>query len=364
MASDREKRTAVAEIYRSAGHLLETANEMQVRVDVIDPILGLLDHQFLADEPLPTDKTPDYTFFRDARSKQRKDARAVIAVGDAKEPGKNFDRTTGERSPVMQVYDYMIDSGTRWGILTDGRRWRLLNRDSSSDSHFEVDLYEVTREVSSDDWLFFYNLFRREAFVNGPDGKCFLDLVKEESIKYSQEIGEELKDRVYNALRELAEGFASWPENRLDARKPEVRERIREGCFVLLYRLLFIFYAEARGLLPKDAESYRQLSLEMVREKVAGASRDGTRFLLDSRRIWAGLRDLFRLIDQGSKDLGTAPYNGGLFSRQGPGSLAGGGFHESWDIADRHLARAIDFMGTAPSLRDPGEFVNVDYQGL
>jgi len=262
------------------------------------------------------------------------------------------------------VYDYMIDSGTRWGILTDGRRWRLLNRDSSSDSHFEVDLYEVTREASSDDWLFFYNLFRREAFVTGPDGKCFLDSVKEESIKYSQEIGEELKDRVYNALRELAQGFASWPENRLDARKPEVRERIREGCFVLLYRLLFIFYAEARGLLPKDADSYRQLSLETLREKVAGASRDGAQFLPDSRRIWAGLRDLFRLIDQGSKDLGTAPYNGGLFSRQGPGSLAGGGFHESWDIADRHLARAIDLMGTAPSLRAPEEFVNVDYQGL
>src|SRR2546428_1726417 len=264
----------------------------------------------------------------------------------------------------MQVYDYMIDSGSRWGILTDGRRWRLLNRDSSSDSHLEVDLYEIVRKDSSDDWIFFYNLFRRDAFVAGPDGRCFLDLVKEENTKYGQEIGEELKDRVYNALRELAQGFASWPENRMDARSPEARELIRESCFLLLYRLLFIFYAEARGLLPKDAEGYRQLSLETVRERVAGASRDGTQFLLDSRRIWSGLRDLFRLIDHGNQDLGIAPYNGGLFSKRGPGTQAGGGVPEHWDIADHHLARAIDFMGTAPSLRSPGELVNVDYQGL
>src|SRR5439155_8217966 len=115
-------------------------------------------------------------------TKQRKDTRGIIAVGDAKEPGKNFDRTSGERSPVMQVYDYMIDSGSRWGILTDGRRWRLLNRDSSSDCYLEVDLYDIVREDSSDDWIFFYNLFRRDAFVAGPDRKSLVDLTTSEDI--------------------------------------------------------------------------------------------------------------------------------------------------------------------------------------
>src|SRR5439155_9636476 len=130
------------------------------------------------------------------------------------------------------------------------------------------------------------------------------------------------------------QGFASWPENHLDARNPEVRERIREGCFILLYRLLFIFYAEARGLLPKDAQGYRQLSLEAIRENVNGASRDGSQFLLDSRQIWSGLRDLFRLIDQGRSDLGIAPYNGGLFTKQRTATASRGEFPERWDIAD------------------------------
>lgn len=183
MAPDRELLVQASGIYRRAGHLLESANEMQVRNEVIDPILKILDHHFLGDQSLPTGKTPDYTFFRDAQTKQRKDTDAVIAVGDAKEPGKDFDKTSGERSPVRQVYDYMIDSRTRWGILTDGRRWRLLNRDSSSDAYLEVDLFEVARRESSDEWLHFYNLFRREAFVTGPQGKCFLDQVQEESGK-------------------------------------------------------------------------------------------------------------------------------------------------------------------------------------
>jgi type I restriction-modification system DNA methylase subunit len=256
----------------------------------------------------------------------------------------------------------MADTETRWGILTDGKRWRLLNKDSRSDRYFEIDLYDITLRSDREEWLYFYNLFRREAFIEHR-GKCLLDLVKEESARYSQDVGEELKERVYLALRELAQGFTAWPENGIDPSQDEARELLRESCFVLLYRLLFVFYAEARGLLPVESDGYGRISLETLRDRVKGASRDGSRFLPDSRQFWTGLKDLFRLIDRGSESLGIPPYNGGLFSREFGGSRPAA-FLEGNDIGDRYLAKAIDFLGTAPSLENRGEFVGIDYAGL
>ncbi|MFQ5907014.1 MAG: Eco57I restriction-modification methylase domain-containing protein, partial [bacterium] len=72
------------------------------------------------------------------------------------------------------------------------------------------------------------------------------------------------------------------------------------------------------------------------------------------------MKDLFRLIDQGSAELEIPPYNGGLFSS----NLQHADFFHQFDIADKYLARAIDLLGTAPSLEDKAVFANVDYAGL
>jgi type I restriction-modification system DNA methylase subunit len=362
MAPQRELLDKIVEIFDRAGILVETANEKQVRDNIVNKVLEVVNPHFLSDQNLPTGGAPDYIFFEKVEAKQRKDLTLAIAVGDAKEPGKSFDKAVGERSPVRQVYDYMADTPTRWGILTDGRRWRLLNHDSPTNKYFEVDLYDLTIRGDREEWLYFYNLFRRESFVQ-EGGFCFLDRVKEESTKYAQEVGEELKERAFSALLELARGFAAWPENKLEPSDMVVRDRVRKSCFILLYRLLFVFFAEARGLLPRESDGYRNLSLEAIREKVRGASRNDTLFHANSRRLWIALRDLFRLIDQGDEELGIPPYNGGLFSRES-GKLEHIDFLLRYDIADKHLARAIDFLGTAPSLEKRHEFVNVDYAGL
>lgn len=362
MAPQRELFDRVREVFARAGSLLDSANEEQIRGEVINKIFEVINPHYLPGQKLSTGATPDYIFFADGSAKQRKEVRAAIAVGEAKEPGKDFDRVSGERSPVRQVYDYMTDSQTRWGILTDGSRWRLLSRDAPADRFVEVDLRDTAARSDVGGWLYFYNLFRREAFVPTA-GRCFLDRVEEESLEYSQAVGEELKDRVYSALRELASGFAAWPDNGLDPSLPETRARIRGGCFILLYRLLFVFFAEAGDLLPRNADGYRQMSLGMIRDKVTGASRDGSQFSAESRQLWIQLQDLFRLIDQGSPQLGISPYNGGLFSRRSA-SLPYADFLQKHEIADRHLARAIDLLGSAPSLDDRTEFVRVDYAGL
>lgn len=353
----------VRAIFAQAGPLLDSANESQIQKRVIDPVLELINPDYLTGEPLKTGVIPDYVFFPERAALQRKDLSKLIAVADAKEPGTDFDKATRERSPTRQVYDYLIDSQVSWGFVSDGARWRLLNKDSPTDRFFEVDLRRIVDAGDEEGWLYFFNLFRREAFIQR-EGVSFLDSIRQQSISFAQEVGDELKGRVFRALEELSRGFVSWPENGLDPRNSQVLDQLRENCFILLYRLLFIFHAEARDLLPLKNSDYLDLSLQRLRERTAGASRNGSNFSTSSRQLWTGLRDLFRLIDRGNPRLGVTPYNGGLFSPQGSSTFLHPTALDHWDISDSYLARAIDLMGTVDSIEGSGETVFIDYSGL
>ena len=51
----------------------------------------------------------------------------------------------------------------------------------------------------------------------------------------------------------IAQGFLDYRRNRLEA-NPATLRLIYEQSLVLLYRLLFIFYAESREILPIHAK--------------------------------------------------------------------------------------------------------------
>lgn len=352
-------------IRKAAGQLVSTGNEQQVRDLLINPILTLLASHYLGGQSLPTGDIPDYCIFPDEGAKDAKDLGAISAVGEAKAPGTDFDRsdTRGGRSPTRQVYDYLTNTRTHWGFLTDGSRWRLVNRDSPMDRYFEVNLGEVLDAGSEQAWIVFYNVFRGAAFATG-EGVSLLDAILRENALHAQAIGDELKGRVYEALLELTRGFGSWEANALDLRQDEVRTRIRNSSFVVLFRLLFLFYAESRDLLPLGNAQYRAVSLEALRERARGATREGNRPSPISTALWDSLKNLFQVVDKGAPSCGVSPYNGGLFSNRVEGSAILDGSLDGWSISDSHIARAIDLLGTAPSPSQGTEPIGLDYANL
>jgi hypothetical protein len=62
-------------------------------------------------------------------------------------------------------------------------------------------------------------------------------------------------------------------------------ETIRQNAVVLLYRLLFLLYAEDRDLLPARHEGYQPRSLTKLRDEVAQAV-DTRRPLSESDAFW------------------------------------------------------------------------------
>ena len=91
---------------------------------------------------------------------------------------------------------------------------------------------------------------------------------------------------------------------------------MRDAALVLLYRLLFILYAEDRDLLPVHERRYDDYGLrERVRLDVGRRMDAGDTISTTAARYWSVLDDLCRAIDNGDADIGLPPYNGGLFDK-------------------------------------------------
>ena len=87
-------------------------------------------------------------------------------------------------------------------------------------------------------------------------------------------------------------------------------------ALVLLYRLLFILYAEDRDLLPVHEHRYEDYGLrERVRLDVGKRMDAGDTFSTTAARYWSVFDDLCRAIDNGDTEIGLPPYNGGLFNQ-------------------------------------------------
>ena len=84
----------------------------------------------------------------------------------------------------------------------------------------------------------------------------------------------------------------------------------------LLYRLLFLLYAEDRGLLPVNDPRYEYYGLrKRVRDDVAERTERGDQFSGTASAYNHHLTTLFQLIDKGDASIGLPPYNGGLFAK-------------------------------------------------
>ena len=349
---------AIKELFDAVVPNAEHLNEAQTEEQFIRPLLRKLGHVFEVQPTLQTSqgtRVPDYAFFAsaDAHDTALNDIntnqffRTTLAVGDAKAWSRNLDRKTQDggdlfnnQNPNYQIDFYLRGTDKDWGILTNGRQWRLYHRQTSYrlDSFYEVNLATLlSANGDLDAFRYFYNLFRRDAFTPNASGTSFLNLVLGESQQYTVDVSDDLKNRVYDALRLLIGGFLDFPHNRFDRASPPLDE-IQTNCLILLYRILFILYAESRDLLPLDNPNYAvQYSLNHLATDIHERLDGDIAFAPGANLSWTRLRQLFTLINDGWEDH-IPQYNGGLFNpRQHP-------FLERYVIGDDALAQVIELL--------------------
>jgi hypothetical protein len=336
-------------------------NEAQTEDDFIRPVLALLGYSYIVQTTLKhkgKSNQPDYALFTDDKAKKEAGSFKVkeqeafynksLAICDAKYWGRPLDIKLSDKkdtftniNPSFQIVNYLVGANVDWGILTNGKVWRLYYQKASSRSStfYEVDLEDLLQKADTEKFLYFYLFFRKEALLKDSQGKTFFEYVVEGSTSYASELSDSLKDKVFDKIfKQLARGFVHYRKKELGvlAETEDSLKEIYSATLTLLYRLLFILYAEARDLLPVREQAYHHYSLSYLKQRVVDL-RDKNSILTDlSSDLWSDLDTLFKIIEVGDPKLNVPTYNGGLFSQKNPQndflknkqsarSMAGGG---------------------------------------
>ena len=308
-----------------------TINEASTEQELIRPLFELLGWaDYLPQQGSDhNEDIPDHLLFGDAASKDRAAAKPApqrypdaLAVSESKRLGLPLDAREGKQtgSPHGQILRYLAtadissDGRIRWGILTNGRVWRLYDRRAlpRASGYCEVDLKTA---LHADDGFHalraFRLLFGRPAFSPQQGAQTsFLEDALAEGRRYEEQVAHDLSgavfDEVYPALvRALAaESGAELAD-------------VRQAALIFLYRLLFLLYAEDRDLLPVNDDRYDDYGLrKSVRDDIDKRMAAGDVFSGFASRYYDHISTLCRQIDRGDASIGLPPYNGGLFAQQ------------------------------------------------
>jgi hypothetical protein len=358
-------------LYEAARANLDAdANEAQTEQVFIRPVLDMVGFVYDVQTGLPAwggAERPDYVVFpTQGAFEAALPARGRLpfyagadAIVDAKAWGTNLDtldRTQSRKTPSQQIGGYIQRANLDWGVLTNGRKWRLYtsSRERTIENYFEVDLAELLY-APAEDFRYFSCFFTPRAFVGDAEGRSFLDRVFAGSIAYAVEVGSVLRDRAYRVVELLAAGFStgSGAPDRAEL------DRLYANSLIVLYRLLFCFYAEGRELLPMQNPSYSRLySLSELKQRAAESI--DTRLTLSRTGVefWSRLSNLFALVDRGDPDLGMPEgYDGGLFDPAQHQVLVERAVPDFW------LAEALDQLARIEDART-GQREFVDYGDL
>ena len=325
-----------------------TINEASTEQELIRPLFQLLGWaDYLPQQGSDhNEDIPDHLLFGDAESKDRAFAKPIpnrypdaLAVAESKRFNRSLDARGKTSSPHGQILRYLAtadinsDGRIRWGILTNGRVWRLYDRRAlpRASGYYQVDLAAaVQADDDSHALRAFRLLFGRPAFSPQHGAQTsFLEDAIAEGRRYEEQVANDLSGivfaKIYPALiRALAQKSGAELEH------------VRQAALIFLYRLLFLLYAEDRDLLPVNDSRYDDYGLrKSVRDDIDKRIAAGDTFSTIASNYFNHIATLCRQIDAGDASIGLPPYNGGLFAQQAAPML------EQVSLSDAVLAPII-----------------------
>ncbi|MEO5897096.1 MAG: N-6 DNA methylase [Vicinamibacterales bacterium] len=227
---------------------------------------------------------------------------SVVAVAVAAPWGR--DHATSWRDSVRCG----IGAGVRWCFCFNGPSLRLFDaRRTHSRRYAGLDLAAIAEQPEA--FSLAWHLLRASRFV-AAGGTPALDHAVDISERHRTSVRESLQVGVHESLTHLTSAFvaasARHSGRRSDKRDPSAAF---DEALVVIYRVLFLLFAEARGLVPVWHPLYRDsYTIEGLRPRIERLPRP--------RGVWEGLQAIARLAHRGCRagTLTVPPFNGRLFS--------------------------------------------------
>ena len=235
-------------------------------------------------------------------------------------------------------------AGTRYGLLAYEGRFRLFDTASTQE------WLDIDASLLGTDRIPFLALVS-PAYLSGGG---FAQL-RAETRRFGTDLRKRLDRTIrFDAFPALAAGLDRWVSDNGDGIEgDDQRAEVENAALTLMFRILFILYAEGSRFLPMDNSTYRRKSLTGL---VAEAAESGDRLSEGSTALWSQFAVLVRAMRHGNRAWDVPAYNGSLFA---PSGFAGAELLERMELADPYFARLLLAVGW-----DSSENRGVDYSSL
>ena len=221
-----------------------------------------------------------------------------------------------------------------WCLLFNGLQLRLVDARrvySRRFADFDLDAAADEPAVAAALWV----LCGAPSFAADLDGQTPIARLVAGSEQHGAGVCRSLRSGVLEASQDVMGAML--------ARRPHDPSGAFEQALTVVYRILFLLFAEARALVPMWHPVYRQsYSIEALRE---AAERSPA-----SPGLWDALRAVSRMAQTGclAGDLRVAPFNGRLFA------AARAPLAERRDLDDGAVGRAVLSLATQPAADHAG----------
>ena len=189
---------------------------------------------------------------------------------------------------------------TAWFLCTNGRQVRLVDTQRTySRAYIEFDLERAIENPST--FSVFWGVLRADAFRADRQEPGVLHQIIHAVARHGHAVNRSLRFGVIDAVQHLLAGLSRSGQR--DA------EALFDETLTIVYRALFLMFAEARGLVPTWHPLYRKsYTIESLRDRI---ERPGS-----VRGLWETFQAIARLAHRGchAGTLVVPAFNGRLFS--------------------------------------------------
>ena len=301
-----------------------------------------------------------------------------VAVLYVIEPAADMDDTSVGRFWPGKLITHLRNRKLNWGILSDGERWRLYTNRTGKpfEEYVELNLAEALAQNDEGKYALFETFFHMDSFTpealdeeeRKEDARshgvyiCRLDQDMAASEKLLEDkVKSPLLQQIDEVLQYICNGFIADTPRKGEEYTEEERREIFESAVKLLYRCLFLFYAESRSLLPSQVEKQEIYA----KHSIGALCREAHRFRWGNRTdnegydLWKHLKGLIHAVNDGDPEYGIMGYNGGLFD-DGQEKFLG-----KQQLRNDFLARALYLMAyVEPYDTDPDKECPIPYRNL
>ena len=208
-------------------------------------------------------------------------------------------------SPQGRMERLLRETGVPAGIVWAAGRLRLVSAPrGESSGHLDFVLSDLAETAGRPMLGALRLLLGAPRLFSLPRAKRLPALLRE-SRQYQNEVSEKLAGQVLEGLYDLLRGVQAADTARggalLRETLREAPDQIYRGLLAVILRLVFLLYAEQRGLLPDDPTFVRHYSLTALFERLRADAALHPDTMDQRRGAWAHLLTLFRMVFDGAR---------------------------------------------------------------